>query len=131
MSITYTDNLPLAEELYSLYDSVKWNDFLKLNKELIHQASVQSWFVYSAYHHDVLIGTGRIISDGIINAYLCGLVVHPNYRNRGIGAELLRGLKNRAIEKNLHLQLFCSEDITSYYENNSFEVFATGMKLKK
>lgn len=39
-----------------------------------------------------VIGTGRVLSDGISDAYIQDLVVLPNYRGRGIGTEILSTL---------------------------------------
>lgn len=131
MEIRYTDELPSPDTLFALYDCVGWNEFLNLSKELLHQAMVQSWYVISAYDQNQLIGTGRIISDGLINAYLCGVVVHPNYRNQGIGSEMVRKLVTKSRNTNLHVQLFCIEENTPYYEKLGFEIFAMGMKNKR
>lgn len=78
--IKYEFALPDQDQLFQLYENDGWNEFLKLPKEKLHKAMEQSWLVISAYDGDCLIGTGRIISDGVINAYLCGLIVDPGYR---------------------------------------------------
>ncbi|PEB39357.1 GNAT family N-acetyltransferase [Bacillus pseudomycoides] len=131
MKIRYTNEIPNHDDLFKLYDYDGWNDFLNLSKETLHQAMVQSWYVISAYNQDQLIGTGRIISDGLINAYLCGLIVHPKFRNQGIGSEIVRQLVNKSNEGNLHIQLFSEEKNAPYYEKLGFEVFTVGMKAKK
>ena len=131
MKIRYTNEIPNHDDLFKLYDYDGWNDFLNLSKETLHQAMVQSWYVISAYNQDQLIGTGRIISDGLINAYLCGLIVHPKFRNQGIGSEIVRQLVNKSNEGNLHIQLFSEEKNAPYYEKLGFKVFTVGMKAKK
>ncbi|TYR81535.1 GNAT family N-acetyltransferase [Priestia megaterium] len=130
MKIFYTDEIPLPDKLFTLYDEVKWNDFLQLSKGQVHEAIVQSWYVVSAYDREQLIGTGRIISDGIINAYLCGVVVHPDYQCRGIGREIIHKLVHKSRESNLHIQLFCTEDMVCFYEKLGFSRFAAGMKYE-
>lgn len=130
MKITYTYEVPNAENLYVLYEIEDWNSFLKLPKEVLHQAMVQSWCVLSAYHENRLVGTARIISDGIINAYLCGLIVHPAYRNKGIGTELIQMLVDKCKKNNLHIQFFSEEKNRPYYEKQGFEKFAIGYKPK-
>nr|WP_026010873.1 GNAT family N-acetyltransferase [Paenibacillus sp. OSY-SE] len=131
MNIRYTDEVPSPDQIYCLYDCFGWNEFLKLSKVQLHQAMVQSWSVISAYDEDALIGTGRIISDGVMNAYLCGLVVHPDYQGQGIGSEIVRQLVEKSRQKNLHVELFCTEELTNYYEKLGFDVFAAGMKDKR
>lgn len=128
MDYRYTEGSPDSHALYELYDSVQWNDFLKLSEDRLHQAIVQSWYVVNAYDNDTLIGTGRVISDGVIQACVCGVVVHPRYRKQGIGTEIVRKLVTKCRESQLHIQLFCVEDKVSYYQRLGFEVFAVGMK---
>ncbi|KAB2331107.1 GNAT family N-acetyltransferase [Cytobacillus depressus] len=126
--IHYTEEIPNPDQLYLLYNHDGWNDFLKLPKETLHKAMLQSWCVVSAYDGEQLIGTGRIISDGVINGYLCGLIVHPDYRNKGIGKELVRRLVGKGKNANLYVQLFSEEKNASYYEKLGFEIFTVGMK---
>jgi len=131
MNITYTTKLIAPESLYSLYEVLGWNDFLKLNKEQLVQAMAQSWHVIYAYDQEKLVGTGRVVSDGVINAYLCGLGVDPDYRKQGIGTEISRRLAEQCHRSNLHIQFFCEEDLVSYYTKMGFKVFAIGMKSEE
>ncbi len=128
MEIQYVTELPTEDSIFDLYENLHWNKYLELNKAQLLIAMKQSWYSIYAYHENRLIGTGRIVSDGIINAYLCGLGVHSDYRSKGIGAEITRLLVERCQKNNLHLQLFCEEELVPYYENKSFKVFAVGMK---
>lgn len=129
MEIKYTSKLTTQEDLYSLYECLEWNDFLQLNQEQLAKAMEQSFYVIYAYDEEKLIGTGRVISDGVINAYLCGLGVAPDYRDRGIGTEISRRLVEHCKNNNLHIQFFCKEELVPYYKNMGFEVFAIGMKV--
>jgi N-acetylglutamate synthase-like GNAT family acetyltransferase len=131
MNIVYSAEIPSAEQIYKLYDCFGWNNVLKMTKESIQQAMIQSWYVASAFHQNKLVGTGRIVSDGLINAYLCGLVVHPSYQNKGIGSEIVRRLVTKGHSNNLHIELFCEDEYIHYYEKFGFEVFASGMKYRK
>ena len=130
MKIIFTEETPKAQDLYELYDELDWNDFLRLSPEQIKTASEQSFISLYAYDDDRFIATGRIISDGVINAYLCGLGVVPEYRNRGIGSEIVKKLTLRCKEHGLHLQLFCEDDLMPYYEKLGFKKFASGMKFE-
>ncbi|MCJ8008382.1 GNAT family N-acetyltransferase [Lederbergia wuyishanensis] len=128
MKIVYTNQIPKAGELYNLYNFDGWDDFLKLTKEELHQAMAQSWLVISAYHEDRLIGTGRIISDGIINGYLCGLIVQPDYRHKGIGSKIVRMLVEESQKANVHIELFSEKNNAPFYEGLGFKEFAVGLK---
>jgi len=131
MNLRYTAELPTKENLYTLYNDLGWNDFLKLSPEELLVAMKQSWYSIYVYSGEKVVATGRIVSDGIINAYLCGLGVDPNFRNLGIGTEIIRRLVMHCIENNLHIQFFCEENLIPYYEKKGFEIFATGMRIKE
>lgn len=131
MTIRYMKKAPSDLELFQLYEDLGWNDFLKLPKESLHQAILQSGFAMHAYDEDRLVGTGRVVTDGFINAYLCGVGVHPDYQQRGIGSEIIRRLGSICSEAGLHVQLFCSSEKTSYYERFGFETFAIGMMMRQ
>ena len=128
MTILYTEEIPSSEQIYSLYEVFGWNKLLNLSEEQLKQAMDNSWYVISAYNEEGLVGSGRLISDGIINAYLCGLVVHPEYQKLGVGSEIVKKLVNKGRSQNLHIELFCTDEHVKYYEKFGFGVFAQGMK---
>lgn len=128
MNIQYSFSLPDANALFRLYDIEGWNDFLKLPEEILYKAMENSWRVICAYNKDQLIGTGRVVSDGFINAYICGLIVHPDHRNMGIGKEMLTRIIAECEASSLHIQLFAEEGKANYYERQGFEKFAEGLK---
>jgi ribosomal protein S18 acetylase RimI-like enzyme len=130
MAITYTYEHNNELDLYKLYDELDWNDFLKLDASQLNQAMKQSWLVIYAYDGDNLVGTGRIVSDGIVNAYLCGLGVSTKYRSQGIGTEISQQLVDACKKNNLHIQFFCEKHLVPYYEKQGFVEFAVGMKAE-
>ncbi|WP_434302905.1 GNAT family N-acetyltransferase [Clostridium botulinum] len=131
MELRYTTRFPAKEDLYALYENLGWNDFLRLSPEQLLIAMKQSWYSIYVYSGNKLVATGRIVSDGIINAYLCGLGVDSHFRNRGIGTEINRRLVMHCLKNNLHIQLFCEESLVSYYKKAGLEKFAIGMRVKE
>jgi ribosomal protein S18 acetylase RimI-like enzyme len=63
----------------------------------------------------------------LINAYILGVGVHPGYQNKGIGEEIIQLLVKKGKASDLNMQLFCKEDVKSYYEKQKFSCFAAGM----
>lgn len=129
MNIIYTEKPKSNSDIFSFYESIGWNSFLNLTREQIIKGIEGSWYAVYAYDGDYLIGNGRVISDGVINAYLCGLGVLSKYRNRGIATEINKRLVSKCKSSNLRIQFFCEENLVPLYEKMGFEKFAAGMKL--
>ncbi len=54
-----------------------------------------------AVHEDRAIGMGRLISDGVSDAYIQDLVILPAYRGHGIGKKIVNALLNHCLEKGI------------------------------
>lgn len=128
MNLIYTEEIPKKEDLYQLYEGLGWNEFLKLSPDELLKAMKGSWYSVYVYNGSKLIATGRVISDGVTNAYLCGLGVDSGFRNKGIGTEISKMLVKHCLDNNLHIQFFCEEHLVPYYEKMGFRKFAVGMK---
>lgn len=124
----YTEAAKSCGDIFDLYARLGWADFLQLDAEQLARAMEQSWYVLYVYDQGKLIGTGRVVSDGVINAYLCGLGVDPAYRHHGIGTHIMEQLVQRCQQSNLHIQFFCEQQLVPFYEQRGFVHFATGMK---
>ena len=96
MEVAYCDtkkDLP-AEQLYRLFAAAGWTGSEKAPDphmlENFNAPFINSTLVVSAWDGERLVGTVRVLSDRIIRSVIYDLVVDPEYRNRGIGRELLR-----------------------------------------
>lgn len=80
------------------------------------------------------VGMGRVISDGVSDAYLQDVVVFPAYRNRGIGQMIIKKLvricHNSGIE---WIGLVAQPGTVSLYQRCGFQVMEghTAMKYGK
>lgn len=126
--LIFSAELPTEAELFNLYEKLGWNDFLKLPPSLLLEGMRNSFFSVYVYDDNMLIATGRVVSDGVMNAYICGVGVLSEYRNRGIGTEIMKKLLSHSQKHNLHAQFFCEEALVPFYRKMGFEVFAVGMK---
>lgn len=127
MTIEYRTELPRKEDLYRLYEQLGWNQFLNLNPDQLIKAMQGSVYSIYAYSGNTLVGTGRVVSDGIMIAYLCGLGVHSEFRHRGIGTAIMNKLTHFCLDHGLTVQFLCEDHLTKYYEQMGFVVFASGM----
>jgi GNAT superfamily N-acetyltransferase len=70
------------------------------------------------------VANGRILSDGVCNAYLVDIWTAPGHRRRGIGAEVVRRLL--ATVPGQHVGLF-SDDMAPFYNTLGFTEQTVGM----
>ena len=47
------------------------------------------------------VGMGRLISEGVSDAYIQDLVVLPNYRSRGVGRQIVAALVDYCLSQNI------------------------------
>ena len=133
VKIIYKNSLADSKAYYKLYESTGWNEKYHKKEEDFLQSLANSWYYLQAYDQDKLVGSGRIISDGILYGMIYDLIVYPDYRNQGIASEILKGLINRALAHNiLNIQLFSADQKMSFYEKRGFVArapTAAGMTL--
>lgn len=129
MEFIYASEKPVEKELLDFYNQMGWNDFLGLDLVGMKRLIAGSYYMISAYSSGKLIGNARIISDGVTNAYLCGLGVLEPYRKQGVAAQMIQALKEKINADGLHGQFFCEEPLKEYYEKRGATQFAVGMKI--
>jgi ribosomal protein S18 acetylase RimI-like enzyme len=77
------------------------------------------------------IGMGRLISDGVSDAYIQDLVVLPEYRDKGIGREIVKTLINHCKKKGIHwVGLIAEPDQDGFYSNLGFKQMKNYIPMK-
>ena len=128
MVLEYQHVIKSDKDIYNIYQSLGWLDYLNLNENQLALSMKQSFLVVYVYDEENLIATGRVVSDGIINAYICGICVLEPYRKKGIGSNIVKLLVEACKKNNLHIQLVCEEHLIEYYQTLGFKKFASAMK---
>lgn len=85
-----TKDLPIAE-LREIYLDVGWIDS-ECPDAILEKMIRNSFAISAAFEGDRFIGSMRALSDGVSDAYLLDLVVHRDFRRRGIGRTILVNL---------------------------------------
>ena len=133
--IAYREGLPTPAAYQKLFNTTGWNQTYRASADELFEAISSSWLVLSAYDHDDLVGFGRVLSDGVLYALICDLIVLPSYQEQGIGSRLLKKLIGRChLEKIRVIWLFSAKGKCSFYEKFGFiqrPVDAPGMQLLK
>ena len=75
-----------------------------------------------------LIGYVSVLSDGIADAFLLDLVVHPDHQKNGLGSQLVR----RAIADMKHAGIQCvqvtfNDQLEPFYAQCGFHIFKGGV----
>jgi ribosomal protein S18 acetylase RimI-like enzyme len=77
------------------------------------------------------IGMGRIISDGVSDAYIQDLVILPEYRGQGIGRHLVKALLEHCLSKGLlWVGLIAEPDQDEFYSSLGFKPMKNYIPMK-
>ena len=76
------------------------------------------------YNGEEIVGNGRILSDGVCNAYIIDIWTHSGHRRRGIATEIIRILSESVPGQHIYLQ---TDDANELYERSGFAKQPTGM----
>jgi GNAT superfamily N-acetyltransferase len=121
MRITYRETLPESCAFAALFDTTGWFRNAPLDIPALEQALAQSWATLSAYEGELLVGFGRVISDGVIHALIVELIVLPDYQHQGIGSAILEQLVARCRNAGIRsIKLFAASGKDGFYERHGF-----------
>ena len=127
--------LPAPGDYLALFETTGWNTAYQAGEEELFSAISKSWYAVSAYTDGgELVGFGRIVSDGNLYAFVCDMIVRPEFQLRGIGSMIMEALLARCREGSIRVVwLFCAAGKAGFYEKHGFSVrpdAAPGMELK-
>ena len=133
-SITIKQAIPEAEEYFRLFETTGWNNGYNADKEELFAAINTSWYTLCAYNgENELIGFGRLISDGVLYAFVCDMIILPEYQKQGIGSSILEALIQHCRKQKVRvLWLFSASEKSEFYKKFGFEerpTSAPGMQL--
>ena len=74
-----------AKDLSDLRESVGWNRM----EEEYGNPLMTSYYHIAVYEKDNMIGYIDCVSNGVTDAYIQDLMVHPEYQGKGVGTELM------------------------------------------
>ena len=133
LKITYHEKLPARAAYHDLFETTGWNQGYQADTDALYRAISSSWYVLSAYDNDNLVGFGRVISDGVLYALICDMIVNPSYQGQGIGSQILEKLIEKCHREKIRvIWLFSARGKSSFYEKFGFRerpADAPGMQL--
>lgn len=63
-----------------------------LDNKIIKGSLDNSMFKISVFEDDKCVGIARVVGDNFSHGLLCDVIVHPDYRKRGIGTAMIKEL---------------------------------------
>ena len=117
----YTSEIPPVDALFRLYLTTGWNAEYNLSPLEFHKAVCGSYYTLSGWDSDLLVGFGRVVSDGMLHGMIYEMIVHPDYQKRGVGSRILKGLLDKCRSDGIReIQLFCAEGKEQFYLKHGF-----------
>lgn len=132
--IVYKESPPTWQEYARLFSSTGWMPVLKISEDDLKRVFDGTWYWITAYRDESIVGVGRLLSDGVLYALICDVIVMPDHRDKGIGSAILKGLVKKCQEAGIkRVWLFAAPGKAGFYEKNGFSVRpigAPGMQLR-
>lgn len=132
MVIIYKEGLGIdSDKLDELWSAIGWKSRGSNKwKEVLSKSS----YMYTAWDNRKLIGTGRIMEDGVMCMFY-DIGVHPKYQRQGIGSKILQQLIKKVKDKKyVSIGLFSWEQNPAnipFYKKQGFVQKTSGMELDK
>jgi spermidine synthase len=121
-------------EIIHLYRQASWWSDERDDEELVENIIRGSHCFLIAMEDSRVIGMGRAISDRAHDAYIQDVTVHPDFRRRGVGHEIVKHLIDRLQGNGIHwIGLIAGRNTHPFYQPLGFEDMAdaTPMLLKR
>jgi len=112
------------QQVVDLRTAVGWDAALHLYEQTLGQTF--TWA--GAFVGDQLIAYGDVVSDGVADAYIRDLVVHPSHQRRGIGSHLLSLLIEAVRGAGIRMVNTVFEpELTAFYRRAGFHIVSGGL----
>ena len=121
--LNFKETAPDSRVYARLFETTGWNDSYQVDELGLGTAISNSWFTLSVYNDEnELVGFGRVVSDGVLYAFICDMIVAPAHQNRGIGSKILKKLIQQCKKAGIRvLWLFAAADKSGFYQKHGFK----------
>ena len=116
--ITYVDSKSTpAKAIADLREAVGWNRMENVYKD----PCMTSYYHIAVYDNNTLIGYIDSVSNGVTDAYIQDLMVHPDYQGKGIGTELMNRMIIKLKERHIYMiSVVFEERLKPFYKRFGF-----------
>ena len=110
-----------TESLIELYKAGGWWHETEETRKRLPEMVRRSFCFIIALHRGKVVGMGRVISDGVSDAYIQDVIVKEEYRKHGIGRELIKRLTQVCLDNQLEwIGLIASSRTIEFYKHLGF-----------
>ena len=111
------------KQIADLRQSVGWNRM----EDCYNNPLMTSYFHIACNDGDILIGYIDTVSNGLTDAYIQDLMVHPDYQGKGIGTKLMNMTIDYLKEKHIYMiSVVFEEKLLLFYKRFGFEHMLCG-----
>ena len=122
MIYKYNDTVS-AKALSDLRESVGWN---RMESEY-NNPLLTSYYHIAVYEDDKLVGYIDSVSNGVTDAYIQDLMVHPDYQGKGLGTELMNQMIAYLKENRIYIiSVVFEESLKPFYDRFGFSSMLCG-----
>lgn len=125
MPLRYVENPELgAETIAALRVLVGWDARIKKLEKIVGC----TYMTAACYDKNLLVGFVDVLSDGVDDALVRSLVVHPEYQRRGVGLELIRIVVERLKANQIKtINVLFETELTAFYNKAGFRIVSGGL----
>lgn len=107
-----------------LRESVKWPRMEQSYKNPV----MTSYCHIAVYENKQLVGYIDCVSNGLTDAYIQDLMVHPNCQQQGIGTELMKKMIAFLKDNNIYMisAIYGESELQPFYERFGFKTMLCG-----
>jgi len=112
-----------AKALSDLRESVGWN---RMESEYSNPL-MTSYYHIAVYEDDKMVGYIDSVSNGVTDAYIQDLMVHPDYQGKGLGTELMNQMITYLKENRIYIiSVVFEESLKPFYARFGFSSMLCG-----
>lgn len=114
-----------SDEIEALRTDVGWEQTGGTYEQILER-------LYSHYTARIsdksLVGYVSVISDGVADAFIVDLMVHPNHQGKGLGRRLVKRVVADAKRAGIQcVQVTFEERLAPFYSRSGFHIFGGGI----
>ena len=113
-----------AQQVADLRISVGWDGRVEKYKKKLGR----SYLCVACFDTGMLVGYADVVSDGVDDAYVRDVIVHPDYQHRSIGTTLLDMISTRIRSDGIKMvHVIFDPSLETFYRQANFTIMLSGI----